>query len=84
MSLEGPKNIRHSCVGVFSQDTTEVLENRILSVDQCNPITVRFFLFVLEEKLSVLPCHLINCDLYFARIISSVSEVIFENIFLLL
>jgi hypothetical protein len=40
--------------------------------------------FVLKKRLSVKLCHLINCDLYFAMIISSVSEVLFEDISLFL
>jgi hypothetical protein len=68
---------------VFSQDTTDVLEDRMVSGDQWNPISMRFF-FVLEERLSVQLCHLINCGLYFAMIISSVSEVLFGDISLFL
>jgi hypothetical protein len=64
---------------VFSQDPSKILENRMVSGDQWNPIGMSFF-FVLEERLSVQLCHLINCGLYFAMIISSVSEVLFEDI----
>jgi hypothetical protein len=64
---------------VFSQDPTKILENRMVSGDQRNPISMSFF-FVLEERLSVQLFHLINCGLYFARVISSVSEVLFEDI----
>jgi hypothetical protein len=39
---------------------------------------------VFEEILSVPLCHLINCNLHFARIVSSVCKVVVENIFLLL
>jgi hypothetical protein len=38
---------------VFSQDPSEVPEDRMVSGDQWNPIGMRFF-FVLEERLSVL------------------------------
>jgi hypothetical protein len=64
---------------VFSQDPTKILEKRMVSSDQWNPIGMGFF-FVLEERLSVQLCHLINCGLYFAMIISSVSEVLSEDI----
>jgi hypothetical protein len=60
-------------------DPTKILENRMVSGDQWNPISMSFF-FVLEERLSVQLFHLINCGLYFAKIISSVSEVLFEDI----
>jgi hypothetical protein len=75
-----PENIRHTCIGMmFSQDTTEIFKDRMVSGDQWNPIGMRFF-FVLEERLLVQSCHLINCSLYFAIVISSVSEVLFEDI----
>jgi hypothetical protein len=55
----------------------------MVSGDQWNPNGVRFF-FILEERLSVLSYHLINCGLNFAMIISYVSEVLFEDISLFL
>jgi hypothetical protein len=67
----------------FSWDTPEVLKDKLVSGDQWNPIGLRFF-FVLKERLSVQLCHLINCGFYFAMLISSVTEVLFEDISLFL
>jgi hypothetical protein len=55
----------------------------MVSGNQWNPIGLRSF-FVLEEGLSVLSCHHIIYGLCFAMIISSISEVLFEDFSLFL
>ena len=47
----------------------------MVSGDQWKHTSMRFF-FVVEERLSFQLCHLINCGLYFAMIMSSVSVVL--------
>jgi hypothetical protein len=64
------------------QNTTEILEDGMVSGDQWNHIVLRSF-FVLEERLSALSCMPAH-QLHFARIISFVGEVVFEDISLFL
>jgi hypothetical protein len=79
-----PENTRHSFVDIqhrqmFSQDTNDLdpwgREDMWWPVE---PDFCKRSFFVLEEGLSVLSCYLINCDLHFAMIISSVEKMIFK------
>jgi hypothetical protein len=65
---------------MFSQNAIDILEEGMVSCEQWNPIVLRSF-FVLEEKLL---CHLINCYLYFARVVSFVSKMVLGDFSLFL